>query len=76
MHLLSFMSSFKCCKNFPLKTNFSESNFFLTLCCGALYHLNPTLVAARVNRTYKHVAEATRVNEQGVKLKTEEETIC
>ena len=25
--LLSFMSSFKCCKNFPLKINFSESNF-------------------------------------------------
>ena len=27
MHLLSFMSSFKCCKNFPLKINFSESTF-------------------------------------------------
>ena len=27
MDLLSFMSSFKCCKNFPLKINFSESNF-------------------------------------------------
>ena len=28
MDLLSFMSSFKCCKNFPLKINFSESNIF------------------------------------------------
>ena len=28
MDLLSFMSSFKCCKNFPLNINFSESNFF------------------------------------------------
>ena len=28
MDLPSFMSSFKCCKNFPLKANFSESNFF------------------------------------------------
>ena len=27
MDLLSFMSSFKCCKNFPLKINFFESNF-------------------------------------------------
>ena len=27
MDLLSFMSSFKCCKNFPLKINFSGSNF-------------------------------------------------
>ena len=27
MDLLSFMCSFKCCKNFPLKINFSESNF-------------------------------------------------
>ena len=27
MDLLSFMSSFKCCKNFPLKIHFSESNF-------------------------------------------------
>ena len=27
MDLLSFMSSFKCCKNFPLKINFSKSNF-------------------------------------------------
>ena len=25
--LAQFMSSFKCCKNFPLKINFSESNF-------------------------------------------------
>ena len=25
MDLLSFMSSFKCCKNFPLNINFSES---------------------------------------------------
>ena len=41
MHMHSFMSSFKCCKNFPLKINFSESNFFGnffgSLCCGALY---------------------------------------
>ena len=28
MDSLGFMSSFKCCKNFPLKINFSESNFF------------------------------------------------
>ena len=28
MDLLNFMSSFKCCKNFPLKINFSESNIF------------------------------------------------
>ena len=27
MDLLSFMSSLRCCKNFPLKINFSESNF-------------------------------------------------
>ena len=27
MDFLSFMSSFKCFKNFPLKTNFSENNF-------------------------------------------------
>ena len=27
MDLLSFTSSFKCCKNFPLKINFSESIF-------------------------------------------------
>ena len=27
MDLLSFMISFKCYKNFPLKINFSESNF-------------------------------------------------
>ena len=27
MDLLSFMSSFKCSKNFPLKINFSDSNF-------------------------------------------------
>ena len=27
MDLLSFMSSFKCCKKFSLKINFSESNF-------------------------------------------------
>ena len=28
MDLLSFMSSFKCCKNFPLKIIFSKSNYF------------------------------------------------
>ena len=27
MDLLSLMSSFKCCKNFPVKRNFSERNF-------------------------------------------------
>ena len=27
MDLLSFMSSFKCCKNFPLKIHYSESYF-------------------------------------------------
>ena len=27
IYLLSFMSSFKCCKNFLTKINFSESNF-------------------------------------------------
>ena len=37
MLLLSFMSSLKCCKNFPLKINFSESTLFGSLCCCALY---------------------------------------
>ena len=34
MDLLSFMSSFKCCKNFPLKINFSESNFLEVYAVG------------------------------------------
>ena len=50
MLLLSFMSSFKCCKNFPLKINFFESNFFGRLCCGALYDLTKHVAFGKVSQ--------------------------